>query len=206
MPFTLYAYLGLKHTRRPILTVDKIPSDWLSLRLLVEEACFIIWNEHHTGETILSLERHLGGAYRMRWRRSGYSPRRIHFKRTPEFSCRTKFDHLTGRAKLSAVSFGPSLLFAGVLDDYRRIEKGIWKSPASVIPKSDQDSIGDTKSLLLQPSACRYNDYAAVPKLIYGKGLEERMKHLSYERFPTRSYMPKPQQLEELNEEQDDET
>jgi hypothetical protein len=202
--FTFYAYLGPKHWRHPVMTLDKIPTDWLHIALLVKECCISLWNEKHEKESIISLEKHLGGGpYKMLWRKAGYSPRRVYFKRDITFSCKVSFDPHTCKVKISSPSFGPELLFAGCLEDYRRIERGVWRMPSSVIPKADQgicDGDNSTKKLLMQPSASRYGDYSRMPRLIYEEGPALKLKWRSYDQIVKRSYLPKPQQLEEQNE------
>jgi hypothetical protein len=203
--FTFYAYVGLKHRRHPITTLSSIPSDWLHIKLLVQEAAIILFNEKHESEAILSLEKHLGGPYTMKWRRAGYSQKRVYFKRNCEFSCKFQFNTRTREVKMSNIQFGPALLFAGCLEDFRRIEKEIWKRPSSCIPKAHENLNGNTRNLLMEPSAVRYSDYSRTPKLIYEEGLDQRMKGCSYNRIVNRRYMPKTQQLLEQDEEEGEE-
>jgi hypothetical protein len=202
---TFYVYIGAKHWRHPITTMDKTPTDWLHIVLLVKECCISLWNEKHQTEAILSLEKHIGGGpYKMLWRKMGYSPRRVYYKRDIQFSCKAKFDPHTQKVQIASPSFGPDL--RECLQDYRRIERGVWKLPSSAIPQADQGiNEGDksTKKLLMQPSNVRYADYTKTPKLIYQEGPEKLAKWQSYDRVPQRSYMPKPLQLEEQSEEED---
>jgi hypothetical protein len=202
--FTIYAYLGIKHRRHPCMTINRQPADWFDVKRLVEEAAFILWNDKKELNAILSIEKHLSGAYIMKWHQAGYSQKRLFFKRNVEFSCKFQFNPRTCDVSMSNVQFGPSLLFNGALEDYRRIERGIWKLPSSVIPKEDQGiNQGDssTKKLLMQPSNSRYGDYSRTERLIYAEGAEKLMKWQSYDSVVARRYMPKSQQLEEENEE-----
>jgi hypothetical protein len=202
--FTVYCYIGERHRRVPIVTVDMLPSDWGAIKQLVKEAAIILFNNKHESTGILSIEKHLSGAFTMKWHQAGYSQKRLYFKRNVEFSCRFEFNCRTQEIKMANVQFGPELLFSGCLEDYRRLEKGIWKLPTSVIPQADQGiNQGDssTKKLLMQPSNSRYADYSRTARLIYQEGAEKRMKWQSYDRVVNRSYMPKSQQLEEEHEE-----
>ena len=119
-------------------------------------------------------------------------------------SCKAKFDPHTQKVQIASPSFGPDLIEC--LQDYRRIERGVWKLPSSVIPQADQGiNEGDksTKKLLMQPSDARYADYTKTPTLIYQEWPEKLAKWQSYDRVPKRAYMPKPLQLEEQSEEED---
>jgi hypothetical protein len=201
--YTVYAYVGIKHRRHPIVTVSSLPSDWFAIKQLVKESAIILFNDKKESEAILSIEQHLGGAFTMKWQKAGYSQKRLYYKRNIEFSCLFQFSPRTHQVKMTNIQFGPTLLFAGCLEDYRRIEKGIWKRPSSCIPKADADAIGGgntAKRLLMQPSAVRNADYSRAPKLIYQEGPEQRMKWFSYDKIVNRRYMPKSQQLMEQNE------
>jgi hypothetical protein len=205
--FTVYAYVGVKHRRHPCVTISSLPPDWFAIKELVKESAIILFNDKKESEAILSVEQHLGGAYTMKWQKAGYARKRLYFKRNIEFSCKFLFNPRTNAVSMSDVQFGPTLLFAGALEDYRRIEKKMWKIPPSVIPKVDQGiNQGDssTKKLLMQPSNSRYGDYNRSERLIYAEGAEKRMKWLSYDQVVNRRYMPKSLQLLE-NEEKGEE-
>jgi hypothetical protein len=201
MQFTFYAYIGPNHRRHPITTLSTMPNDWLHIKQLVQEAGFILWNDRHESEAILSLEKHLSGPYTMKWQKAGYARKRLYFKRNIEFSCKFQFNPRSYAVSMSNVQFGPALMFSGCLEDYRRIEKSLWKLPPSPIPKTHENMLGNTKSLLMEPSASRNADYSRVARLIYREGAERQMKWQSYDKVVSRRYMPKSLQLLEEHEE-----
>jgi hypothetical protein len=206
--FTVYAYIGQKHRRHPCVTVSALPPDWFAIKELVKESAYILFNDRHETQAILSIEKHLGGAYKMAWQKSAYAQKRLYYKRNCEFSCKFEYNSRTHETKITNTQFGPQLLFSGCLDDYRRLEKGVWRRLSSVIPKADQGiNQGDqsTKKLLMQPSNSRYGDYSRSPRLLYAEGAEQQMKWLSYGKAVSRRYMGKSQQLEEENEEKGEE-
>jgi hypothetical protein len=202
--YTVYCYIGEKHRRHPVVTISALPSDWGAIKELVKDSAFILFNDRHEIQAILSIEKHLGGAYKMAWQKSAYAQKRLYYKRNCEFSCKFEYNSRTHETKITNTQFGPQLLFSGCLDDYRRLEKNVWRRLPSVIPKSDQGiNQGDqsTKKLLMQPSNSRYGDYSRSPRLLYQIGPEEKMKWLSYDKLLSRRYMGKSQQLLEDHEE-----
>ena len=53
---TYYAYIGFRRTRMPMLTVDRMPSDWLELKQVLIEVMERVWHElpaykTHNGRT-----------------------------------------------------------------------------------------------------------------------------------------------------------
>jgi hypothetical protein len=198
--YTIYAYIGEKHRRHPCLTISNLPVAWFGIKEIVKDAAIILFNDKHESNGILSIEKHLSGAYKLAWHQAGYSRKRLYFKRNIEFSCKFEFNPRTKEMKMANVQFGPTLLFAGALEDYRRIERGVWKMPSSCIPKSHENMLGNTKSLLMEPSATRYSDYSRAEKLIYQEGAERQMKWQSYDKAVSRRYMPKSLQLQEEHE------
>lgn len=139
--YTFYIYKPPKNRRVPVYTTSEEPCDWANLRSILQEVALITWNEHKLCEFLVSLEKHLSGAYNMKWRRSGYSPRRIFYKRQPEFFCRLTFNPLSRALKIRGASFGPIMM--DMLEDYRFFEKNQkYRVPGSVIPKSDEGILG----------------------------------------------------------------
>jgi hypothetical protein len=203
--FTIYCYIGEKHRRHPCTTISSLPADWFGIKEIVKDAAIILFNDKHESNGILSIEKHLSGAFTMRWHKAGYSQKRLYYKRNIEFSCKFEFNPRTREVKMANVQFGPALLFAGALEDYRRLERGVWKLPPSPIPKSHEGMLGNTKSLLMEPSASRNADYSRVARLIYQEGAERQMKWQSYDKAVSRRYMPKSLQLLEENEEKGEE-
>jgi hypothetical protein len=192
---TFYVYLGVRHWRCPIKTIERYPSDWEDLKILIKECAITLWNEKKSLEAIVTLEHHLAGKFTLKWEKRGYSPKKVRYKRDIEFSCRLKFNPLNEKVVITQPMFGLHLMELA-RDFY--LEKGRAYKIHSCIPKPHENLIGNTKSLLMEPSGARYGDYSKTAELRYATESEQH-----YARTEIIHYLPRSQRLmEEISSEE----
>jgi hypothetical protein len=182
---TFYAYIGLRHWRCPVRTIDRYPTDWEDLKLMTKECGNVLWQEKKQLETILTLEHHLAGKFTLKWEKRGYSRKKVQYKRDIEFSCRLKFNPHNQKVAITQPMFGLHLI--GLSREYY-LEKGRAYKVPSCVPKAHQNLIGNTKSLLMEPSGQRFGDYSRIAELKYAE--EKEFHGLIYAKSDKRAYMP----------------
>lgn len=145
----------------------------------------MIWHERKLTDFLLSLEHHLQGKFVVKWKRGGYSPTKVRYKRDIEFCCKVNFNPFTEKIKISQAMFGMNMM--SMAADYYG-EKGRRYTCPSVIPKPHENLTGNAKSLLLEPSGVRYADYSKQAQPNYGN--ESKQNLLTYAKTETRQYLP----------------
>ena len=178
---TFYAYLGKKHTRHPILTVDNWLTSYDSLKdKLLEVAKILYYEKEEIAETDISLELHLPGreitsnsnpsklpqeANPNFMKRGSYQQIGIRFRRTPEFQCKLIYNHLTQTITVKNATFG-SHLYKSMLDDYQ-CEHGKKYRVPPIIPRTMQNLRGNLEAILRLPPDMTPSAYEEPPQLTY---------------------------------------
>ena len=162
---TYYAYIGFRHTRMPMYTIDRLPSDWLELKQVLIEVMERVWREHQQTEAYVSLEHHLRGKGFQGF--TGYRSRSFHFRQQVEAFFKVTFSPKLREVKFGQASFGPHL--STVSMEYWLIERGRRYRVPALISREHQN-LGDVKALLREPSGMRYADYSQEERPLYDRG------------------------------------
>ena len=174
--------------RVPLLSVDHYPTDWLELRMLLQEAMMTAHMEHDVTAATVSLERHLPGRSFEEPRRHGAA--RVPYRREYEAVMKLELNPTTREVEVRRASFNYTL--GHVREDFWRMERGVQYRTPPLIPKEHRN-LSDPKTYLMEPSTTRYADYSRQPKPIYGSA-EPR---LTYAREPRPTYAPRKKRLSE---------
>lgn len=162
---TYYAYIGFKHTRMPMHTIDRLPSDWLELKQVLTEVMERVWREYQQAEAYVSLEHHLRGKGFQGF--TGYRSRSFHFRQQVEAFFKVRYNPKLREAEFGQASFGPHLVTVSM--EYWMIERGRRYRVAPLISREHQH-LGDVKTLLQEPSGMRYADYSQEEHPLYDRG------------------------------------
>jgi hypothetical protein len=178
--------------RFPLLSVDHYPTDWLELRMLLQEAMMTAHMEHDVTAATVSLERHLPGRSFEEPRRHGAA--RVPYRREYEAVVKLEFNPLTEEVDVRRASFNYTL--AHVREDFWEMERGIQYRVPPLIPREHRN-LTDPRTYLMEPSTTRYADYSVQPKPIYGSA----KPRLSYAREAKGIYGRRRKRLGEEEEE-----
>lgn len=160
--YTIYAYMGKRMTKVPLLTFEGTISDWFYIKSLLIEAMKLYYLRYEKTEALLSLERHKkGGGWFTGFSRGKYLPARIHYGREYEAFFRVVFHPVTERIEVKRAVFSWELREAR--EGYYRMEKGIEYKPKPVIPKNYTVELSPL-ALLREMSGLRYVDYSRKPQ------------------------------------------
>jgi len=146
-----------------ISSIDHYPTDWLELKMLLQECMEVVYMDHGMIKAYISLERHLPGRFTIR-QTVRYGQEKIPFKREDEGIFRVEYDPRNGKIIVKEASF--ALHLGKLREEYRIMERGKEYEIPPLIPREHQ-SLGDPKSLLLEPSATRYADYSRKQMPLY---------------------------------------
>jgi len=153
-------------------SIDHVPTDWIELKMMLEEIMWQVYVEHRRTEAIITLERHMRGRYTVR-RSSRYGLERIPTKREGSGWFRVEFNPKTRGITVKEANFGYDL--SHLREDFYFFERGRQYQLPPLIPKEHMN-LNDPRSFLMEPSALRYTDYSRSPNLQYAHDLERRLK------------------------------
>jgi len=165
-------------------SIDHVPTDWIELRMMLEELMWQVYVEHgHKTEAIITLERHVRGRFVLA-RTQKYGMKRVPTKREDMDWFRLKFEPKTRKITVKEASFGYHLNH--LREDFQFYERGRQYRLPPLIPKEHMN-LNDPRSFLMEPSALRYTDYSRQPNPLYAHELEHH-KRMGYMRTAKLSY------------------
>ena len=176
--------LGEPWRRTWLCSIDHVPTDWIELKMMLEELMWQVYIEHgHRTEAIITLERHVRGRFTVR-RSRRYTFERIPTKREDMGWFRLEFNPKTREITVKEASFGYNL--SHLREDFYLYERDRQYRLPPLIPREHMN-LNDPRSFLMEPSALRYTDYGRKPNSLYARELE-RHKRMGYMRTAKLSY------------------
>jgi len=167
-----------------LCSIDHVPTDWIELKIMLEELMWQVYMEHgHGTEAIITLERHVRGRFTVR-RSRRYGFERIPTKREDMGWFRLEFNPKTREITVKEASFGYNL--SHLREDFYLYERDRQYRLPPLIPREHMN-LNDPRSFLMEPSALRYTDYGRKPNSLYARELE-RHKRMGYMRTAKLSY------------------
>ena len=159
-----------------LCSIDHVPTDWIELKMMLEELMWQVYMEHgrRTTEAIITLERHVRGRFTVR-RSRRYGFERIPTKREDMGWFRLEFNPKTREITVKEASFGYNL--SHLREDFYLYERDRQYRLPPLIPK-EHINLDDPRSFLIEPSALRYTDYSRKPNPIYAQELEHQMGYM----------------------------
>ena len=165
-------------------SIYHVPTDWIELRMMLEELMWQVYVEHgHRKEAIITLERHVRGRIVTR-QTHGYGFEKISTKREDEGWFKLEFTPKTRKITVKEASFGYNL--SHLREDFYFYERGRQYRIPPLIPREHMN-LNDPRSFLMEPSALRYTDYSRKPNPLYARELE-RHRRMGYMRMAKFTY------------------
>ena len=155
-------------------SIDHVPTDWIELKMMLEELMWQVHLERGMTEAIITLERHVRGRFTVR-RSRRYGFERIPTKREDMGWFRLEFNPKTREITVKEASFGYNL--SHLREDFYFYERDRQYRLPSLIPREHMN-LNDPRSFLMEPSALRYTDYSRKPNPIYAQELEHQMGYM----------------------------
>ena len=174
-------------------SIDHVPTDWIELRMMLEEILWQVYVEHgRKTVAIITFERHVRGRIAMR-QTHRYGLERIPTKREDEGWFRLEFEPKTKKITVKEASFGYNL--SHPREDFYFYERDRQYRLPPLIPREHMN-LNDPRSFLMEPSALRYTDYSRQPNPLFAHELE-RHRRMGYMRTAKLSYDREEREEEE---------
>jgi len=165
-------------------SIEHVPTDWIELRLMLEELMWQVYMEHgRKTEAIITVERHMKGRFKVAQTQK-YGMKRVPTKREDEGWFRLEYKPETREITVKEASFGYHLRH--LREDYLFYERDRQYKIPPLIPREHMN-LNDPQSFLMEPSALRYTDYSRKPNPMYASEMEHH-KQFSYSRKAKQSY------------------
>jgi len=184
-----------------LCSIDHVPTDWIELKMMLEEVMWQVYIEHgRRTKAIITLERHVRGRFTMR-RSRRYGFERIPTKREDMGWFRLEFKPKTREITVKEASFGYNL--SHPREDFYFYERDRQYRLPPLIPREHMN-LNDPRSFLMEPSALRYTDYSRKPNPLYAYELEHH-RRMGYVRTARLSYDREGRHREYTEEEGEEE-
>jgi len=182
---TFYALTGKRRTRRPVLSIDDVPSDWFELKNMLTEVMTIVYARYGFAEAEVTLESHKPGKFTFLSAPYGYRTKPVRYKREYEAYFKVLFNPKMGSLEVSRAAFSWSL--NQLAEEFYYLEKGVRYHVPPLIPKKYRQSAQEKPRVLLTLEPSGPYSYSKKPQRLYGLSEEEK-PHLSYSYKPRMSY------------------
>jgi len=185
--FTFYAYIGLRKTKIPVLSIDEAPSDWGRMKQLLTEVMTTVHIKHGIIEAQVTMERHKSGKWTVVFSGQGYGTQKLRYKREIEAFFKVRYSPKADAVEVVRAAFSWNL--NRIAQDFYQMEKGIQYRTPPLIPRQHMQSILENPKLLLMgPSGQRGVDYSIKPPQLYNRKEDEETPR-GYKRQPILAHL-----------------
>lgn len=158
LSFYLITWKNGRQNRVWLHSIDEYPTDWIHLKLILEEVMSTVYLMHGRKEATVTMEKHMPGHAAILM--DGYSLRKIPTQRQYEAILDLIYHPNKGilqQITVKRAQFG--MVPYHIRQDYWEIERGIKYRGPPLIPRQQRGPM-DPIGMLMEPVSTRYADYS----------------------------------------------